>query len=119
MAKKPRHDEDGRELLDPTPVAIPARFTRPQTEMDRFREFLNSEEMRKAAHAAGLETIDEANDFDIGDDDDLPVTEEEMAGFEYGEDDFSPPPAPKDGGAEKIPEQSEDNAADEAAEDST
>lgn len=62
------HDELGRELPDPTPVAIPSGVGRPESLTDTIRRMVRNE-MSQAAEAAGSETFEEANDFDEDDDD--------------------------------------------------
>lgn len=61
----PRLDEEGREILDPTPMAIPAGFKRPDSIADQVRRLVRSHELARAAEAAGLETFEESEDFDI------------------------------------------------------
>lgn len=58
----------GPEKLDPTPVAIPLRFTRQSSLNDVVRNMVRSEELRRLVEEAGEETFEEADDFDIGDD---------------------------------------------------
>lgn len=65
--KKPRLNEAGQEVLDETPVTLPVRFRRGENITDRVRMMVEAEISRRAAHD-GYETIDEANDFDVGDD---------------------------------------------------
>lgn len=60
--------KDGLEMLDPTPLAIPTRLTRPETLAERVANMMRGERLRAALHAEELETFDEAEDFDIGDD---------------------------------------------------
>jgi len=67
---------DGKEILDPTPVAIPAGFGRPESLHETIRRLVASEISTRAADR-GEESFDEANDFDVGDDD-LPLTQYEL-----------------------------------------
>lgn len=85
-----KYDERGRELPDPTPIAIPVGFNRPETLQEQIRRLVRNEFSQVAA-ATGFETFDEANDFDVPDADaELHATEYEMdpevpngkAGFE-------------------------------------
>lgn len=56
------------ETPDPTPVAMPSGFKRPETLEERIRRLVRSERFNQDLDAAGLETFAEANDFDIPDD---------------------------------------------------
>lgn len=60
-------DENGHEVLDNSPVAIPLRFTRVQSEFERVAHLVRLQ-MSVLADDQGYETFDEANDFDVGDD---------------------------------------------------
>lgn len=66
IAPRPRMGEDGLEYLSPDPVAIPARYRRPQSQLDLMRDVVR--EMSARAQEHEMETWEEANDFDIGDD---------------------------------------------------
>lgn len=63
-----RIDEQGREILDNTPVAMPAGFERPESIHDKIKRMIRSERLAQEAQQAGFETPEEADDFDIGDD---------------------------------------------------
>ena len=63
-------DENGHEVLDRTPVAVPVRFQRPQNLVDRMKDFIRGE-MSRQMEAQGSETFEEADDFDTGEDDDV------------------------------------------------
>jgi len=63
-----KRPENNYEVLDTTPVAIPARFNRASNLNEVVRQMVRSEELRRIAEAAGEETFDEADDFDVGDD---------------------------------------------------
>lgn len=58
-------DEKGHEILDDTPVAIPAKFMRQPTLTDQVRALIHETSHRAAEK--GMETLEEANDFDIPD----------------------------------------------------
>lgn len=62
-----RLDDNGLEVLDDTPVAIPVRFSRAETLVDQVRRLVAGE-LSGAATLAGFESFDEADDFDVGDD---------------------------------------------------
>lgn len=66
-AKKKRESPTRREKLDDTPVAIPLKFRRVETQADRMRRIIR-EEMSRAAEVQGYETFEEADDFSIPDD---------------------------------------------------
>lgn len=67
-SKAGRHDENGCERLDPTPVALPVAFKRPPTIQEQIAQMIRSERLRQAAEAAGYETFEESEDFDVDDD---------------------------------------------------
>lgn len=67
------HDELGREVLDPTPVAPPVRFERGLSQQEHIRRLIQVE-MSRAALEEGQESFEEADDFDTGEGDDLPLT---------------------------------------------
>lgn len=60
-------DLDQHEELDPTPVSIPLRFQRAHNLNEVVRQMVRSEELRRLADMAGHETFDEADDFNIDD----------------------------------------------------
>lgn len=64
-----RLDEDGRELGDSTPMSPPVGYKREPTIAERIRTMVRSEALAQAAAAAGKETFEEADDFDVPDDD--------------------------------------------------
>jgi len=53
-----------REHLDPTPLAPPIGWSKPRHIVDDIREMVRSELSRRA-QSQGLESFDEAEDFDI------------------------------------------------------
>lgn len=59
---------------DPTPVAIPSGFKRPETLAETVARLVRSDRFRREAEAAGFETFEEADDFDIDDDPPDPAT---------------------------------------------
>lgn len=60
-------DEQGREIPDPKPVAIPAGFRVPESLEARIARLIRKDISDKAA-MQGMETFEEAEDFDIEDD---------------------------------------------------
>lgn len=63
-----RFDERGLEIPDSTPMEIPVGYRRPETLQDQIRRMVRVD-LSAAAEQAGAESFDEANDFDIEDDD--------------------------------------------------
>lgn len=61
-------DELGREVLDPTPVAIPVGFQKPESLAETIRRLVRTEEFRRAVERQGMETFEEADDFEVGED---------------------------------------------------
>lgn len=72
-----RYNERGHEILDPTPVEMPVRFQRPPTLQEQIKAFVKRE-LSEAAEAQGVETFEEADDFDIEDDPIDPTTPWEL-----------------------------------------
>lgn len=68
----------GLEYPDPTPVAVPSRHGL-VTEGDRLRQLIVQELTQARADAAGIDSPEEADDFDVPDDDDFfPVSVYQM-----------------------------------------
>lgn len=78
-----RQTRDGAEIPDEVPLAPPVGYRREPSMVDHIRSVIMGEQIRRAAHAAGYETFEEADDFDI-DEDYEPGSEFEM------EQDFEP-----------------------------
>lgn len=70
-------DENGWEIPDPNPVAIPAGFKRPETLAEQVQRLVRTSISRQA-EAEGYETWEEANDFDVDDDFDPTTPYEEF-----------------------------------------
>lgn len=64
------HDKDGREINDPTPVQAPVYWRAPPTIQQQIQRYVRTELSRQAAEA-GVETFEEADNFDTGDDEEL------------------------------------------------
>ena len=77
-------DEFGREILDQTPVALPIHYDRPEPIHQRVRRLVL--EALAAQTGKDVETLEDANDFEIPDDPSSFDTE-------YTEPDLDPPPA--------------------------
>lgn len=78
MAKEPvapevpkvsKYNKQGEELLDPRPVAAAIGITRPVPLGERIRQLVQNETLRRELNEAGVESFDEADDFEIPDDD--------------------------------------------------
>lgn len=63
-----RQTADGAELPDPTPVAPPIGYNPQKSMFDHVRDMVRSERLKQEAEAAGFETAEEADDFEVGDD---------------------------------------------------
>lgn len=100
-----RHDAKGFEYPDPTPMAIPAHLRLPETLQDTMRRLIRVE-MSKQAVEAGQESFEEADDFEVDDDDPispyemLPMQAEAPAGDLLPKEDQKPPQKP----AEETPQ---------------
>lgn len=70
-------DENGHEKLDNTPVELPLGFQHPETLEDRIKRLVRTS-VSAQAQTDGEETFEEADDFDIPDDDSDPVTPYEL-----------------------------------------
>ncbi len=62
-------DDNGHEIPDPNPVALPLGFKRPETLAEQIQRMVRTQ-VSDAALAGGAETFEDADDFDTGDDDD-------------------------------------------------
>lgn len=78
-----KYDDNGRELMDSTPVAATLRVA-PVSEYQRLRAMIQNE-MSEAAAGRGFETMAEAEDFDVGDDYDPTTPFEEQFDPDTGE----------------------------------
>jgi len=107
-------NENGHEVLDDTPIALPLRFNRPATKLDDLRRMLGI--ISRDAQQNGNETFEEADDFVIGDDYDprspweLSIDQEVFTPEPVATGDNVPPvpgPAPGNGGDVSLPPQQE------------
>lgn len=60
--------EEGQEVLSSVPLAPPVGWIKQPSMVDNLRAMVRSELLRRAAMAAGAETFDEADDFEVEDD---------------------------------------------------
>lgn len=61
-------NDQGHEVPDPTPIAIPAGISRPPTLQETIQKFIRNDAIQRALAAEGLETFEEADDFEVGED---------------------------------------------------
>lgn len=82
-AFKQAYNEQGEELPDPKPIEVPLGFKKPPTLHEQIRMFIRTEEFRRRTEAAGVESFEEANDFEVGDEefDDVPTPHEMQEEF--------------------------------------
>ena len=72
-----RLDEKGREIPDPTPVSLPVGFQTPEPLDVRIQRLVRTQ-LSNLADEQGYETFEEAEDFEVPDDDMDPATPFEM-----------------------------------------
>lgn len=74
-----KFDEKGRELPDPTPMELPSGFRAPESLESMIARMVRGR-ISQLANDEGMETFEEANDFELGDEEDLltPSEEREM-----------------------------------------
>jgi hypothetical protein len=58
----------GSEKPDPKPMNIPVGFKKPQNLKEQIHQMIKNERLIHEMEAAGMETFEDADDFDIGDD---------------------------------------------------
>lgn len=62
-------DDDGSEILDDTPIAVPLGFQIPESLNDQVRRLVKHHRFNEAMGGdSALDTFEEADDFDVGDD---------------------------------------------------
>jgi len=76
--KEKRLTKEGREKLNPKPMAPQIGYKKAPSIADRVRDMVRSERLKMEAEMAGAETFEEADDFDIPDDPIEPPTPYEM-----------------------------------------
>lgn len=86
MFWKKHKPKKAAENPDPTPVAMPVKFHRPPTLQEQIRAYTRAS-LNRHAEAEGKETFEEANDFDVGDDD-FPRSQHELEFDARGEAEF-------------------------------
>lgn len=68
-----KFDKLGREIPDPTPVELPVGFRHPPSLADEIRRLVEVN-LSQAAQESGSESLDEASDFDVEDDEELVIS---------------------------------------------
>lgn len=63
------YNERGEEIPDPTPIEVPLGFKAPIPLSEEIRRMVQNEAIQAELNAAGLETFEEADDFNIPDED--------------------------------------------------
>lgn len=86
---------DGKEYPDPVPFSVPIGYTAPPDLMQMIRTMVHSEMAQTILRDAGIETIEEADDFEIEDDPLDPLTPYEKV--------FMPPEPPPGPGVASAP----------------
>jgi len=99
-----RLDENGREIVSPLPLEPPLGYKKQPSMAEHIRELIRSERLKQEAEAQGMETFEEADDFDVGDDYephspwendfDPPISELTKAGREIQKSREAPPAPP-------------------------
>lgn len=79
------YNDAGQEICDPDPLSIPVKFRRPMSVAEEVAKLMRNPEFRRRLDDLGLESFDEADDFNIPDDPIDPLTPYED-GFEPGAD---------------------------------
>lgn len=72
-----KYNEKHEEIPDNTPVELPIGYTEPESLEQVIARMIQANDFRKAQEAAGLETFEEADDFDVMDEGDI-ASEHEM-----------------------------------------
>lgn len=88
-----KYDEQGREMMDPTPIAPPIGYKKSPSITEQIRSMITSERLRQEAAAQGYESFEESDDFDMPEDPDPKSPYEEQ--FE---------PVPQDDGSGRLRE---------------
>lgn len=73
-----KFDDEGREIMDPLPIAPPIGYKKAPSISEQIRTMIRSERLRQEAENEGYESFEEADDFDVGDYDPKSPYEEEF-----------------------------------------
>jgi len=114
-AREKRLDEKGREIVSPLPMEPPLGYKRQPTMVEIIRQQIQAEHLARDLAKAGVETFEEADDFEVGDDYephspwenefDPPISELTKAGQAELAKKAAPPPPPPSGGEKTTPPQ--------------
>lgn len=63
-----KYNEFSHEVMDPTPMEPPLGYKKQPSMVELIREQIRSARLAEEAEAAGMETFEESEDFDVGDD---------------------------------------------------
>lgn len=69
-----KHTKDGLERPDSTPIELPLGLKRPLSLAEQIARFTSNAVIQEELKASGLETFDESNDFNTGDEDSMEPT---------------------------------------------
>lgn len=73
------YNAEGGEILDPRPCAIPVGYKRPPTLAEVVQRLIRSNAVQAQMANSGVESFDEANDFDTGNEEEyLPDSQYEI-----------------------------------------
>lgn len=73
------YHKDGKEYLDDTPRSVKPGFKRPESIHEMIKKYIRSEAFNQARAAEGKETEQEANDFEIEDEEEVMITPHELS----------------------------------------
>lgn len=76
-------NDRGQQIPDPVPMAPPIGYKKQPTMVEIIRQQIASHHLAEEARARGMDTLEEADDFDVGDD-----ADELVSGYE---NDLDPP----------------------------
>lgn len=78
-----KYNAAGEELMDPTPVALPMHFRRPESINDMMKRLIKTH-LSKAAAAENSESFEEADDFNVEGEEKEPTTpyEDDLEGLD-------------------------------------
>lgn len=76
-------DRNGHEIPDPTPIAPPVGFQDPPTLEELIRTMVNNAAIQARLDAEGAETFEEADDFDVADDDQFEPSSRYEGNFDH------------------------------------
>lgn len=67
-ARKARIDDDGKEIVSPLPMEPPVGYVKRDTMTERLHAMIRDYHFQRELAEKGVETFEEADDFDVGDD---------------------------------------------------